>query len=100
LAAKNISAFAMALNKKTGEQIDSLVTIAALRKASCTSSDATWSDVLAVAVKRFIVSAHTMIGLSRSHAQRPNQSMKPTAPWRDKFSVFATTPCRGLSLSR
>ena len=29
-----------------------------------------------------------------------NQSMKPTAPLRDNFSVFATTPCRGLSLSR
>jgi hypothetical protein len=30
----------------------------------------------------------------------PNQPMKPTAPWRNKFSVIATTPCRGLSLSR
>jgi hypothetical protein len=29
-----------------------------------------------------------------------NQSMKPTAPFRNKFSAFATTPCRGLSLSR
>jgi hypothetical protein len=29
-----------------------------------------------------------------------NQSMKPTAPDRNAFSVFATTPCRGLSLSR
>jgi hypothetical protein len=29
-----------------------------------------------------------------------NQSMKPTAPLRGKLSVFATTPCRGLSLSR
>jgi hypothetical protein len=29
-----------------------------------------------------------------------NQSMKPTAPLRDNFRVFATTPCRGLSLSR
>ena len=26
--------------------------------------------------------------------------MKPTAPLRNKFSVFATTPCRGSSLSR
>ena len=26
--------------------------------------------------------------------------MKPTASLRDGFSVFATTPCRGLSLSR
>jgi len=30
----------------------------------------------------------------------PNQTMKPTAPLRSNFSVFATTPCRGLSLSR
>ena len=29
-----------------------------------------------------------------------NQSMKPTAPLVNKFSVFAMTPCRGLSLSR
>jgi hypothetical protein len=29
-----------------------------------------------------------------------NQSMKPTAPLRGNFSVFAMTPCRGLSLSR
>jgi hypothetical protein len=29
-----------------------------------------------------------------------NQSMKPTAPLRCDFSVFAMTPCRGLSPSR
>jgi hypothetical protein len=29
-----------------------------------------------------------------------NQTMKPTAPLPDNFSLFATTPCRGLSLSR
>jgi hypothetical protein len=34
------------------------------------------------------------------HRNTPNQSMKPTAPLRGNFSVFATTPCRGLSLSR
>ena len=33
------------------------------------------------------------------HIKRPNQSIKPTAPLRYNFSVFATTPCRGLSLS-
>jgi len=33
-------------------------------------------------------------------AFRPKQSMKPTAPFRNNFSVFAMTPCRGLSLSR
>jgi hypothetical protein len=32
--------------------------------------------------------------------KRSNQSMKPTAPLRYNFSVFAKTPCRGLSLSR
>jgi hypothetical protein len=30
----------------------------------------------------------------------PNQTMKPTAPDRNSLSVFATIPCRGLSLSR
>jgi hypothetical protein len=30
----------------------------------------------------------------------PNQSMKPTAPFRNTSSVFPTTPCRGLSPSR
>jgi hypothetical protein len=29
-----------------------------------------------------------------------NQSMKPMAPFRNKFSVFVTAPCRGLSPSR
>src|SRR5262249_35401889 len=29
-----------------------------------------------------------------------NHPMKPTAPLRSKFNVFAITPCRGLSLSR
>jgi hypothetical protein len=32
--------------------------------------------------------------------QTSNQSMKPTAPPRNEFSALATTPCRGLSLSR
>ena len=30
----------------------------------------------------------------------PNQSMKPTLPLRYNRSVFATTPCRPLSLAR
>jgi CubicO group peptidase (beta-lactamase class C family) len=30
----------------------------------------------------------------------PNQTMKPTAPWRNNFTAFATDPARGLSLSR
>ena len=32
--------------------------------------------------------------------ERPNQSMKPTAPRRYDFSELATDPARGLSLSR
>ena len=38
-----------------------------------------------------------------SHVPDPrssNQSMKPTAPFRNAFSVLATTPCRCLSPSR
>ena len=37
---------------------------------------------------------------AKAKQMRPNQPMNPTAPWRDNFSVLATTPCRGLSLSR
>jgi hypothetical protein len=33
-------------------------------------------------------------------AKPSNHLKKPTAPLRKKFSVFATTRCRGLSLSR
>ena len=29
----------------------------------------------------------------------PNQGMKTTAPFRNEFSVLATTDCRGLSFS-
>ena len=32
--------------------------------------------------------------------ESPNQSMKSTAPWRSNINEIATTPCRGLSLSR
>jgi hypothetical protein len=35
-----------------------------------------------------------------SLAKASNRSMKPTAALQNKFSVFATTPCRGLFLSR
>ena len=35
-----------------------------------------------------------------SHVNASNQSMKPTPPDRNAFSVFATAPCRRLSLSR
>jgi len=39
------------------------------------------------------------VGIGQT-ARQPNQAMKPTAPLRYNFNVFATTPCRGLSLSR
>jgi hypothetical protein len=39
-------------------------------------------------------------GLSVRSEMSPNQSMKPTAPPGNEFIVFATAPCRGLSLSR
>ncbi len=54
--------------------------------------------ILALLMTAFIVWA----AFYTSHMQHsgPNQSMKPTAPFGNKSSVFATTPCRGLSLSR
>jgi catechol 2,3-dioxygenase-like lactoylglutathione lyase family enzyme len=48
-------------------------------------------------------SRHRLIGLTyeMSLATKPsNRSIRPTALFRSDFSVFATTPCRGLSLSR
>jgi len=42
-----------------------------------------------------------LLHTARIHASiASNQSMKPTAPFQNTFSVFATTPCRGLSVSR
>jgi hypothetical protein len=38
--------------------------------------------------------------IDKMSLSRPNQSMKPTAPRRENFSVFAIDPARGLSLSR
>jgi uncharacterized YccA/Bax inhibitor family protein len=43
----------------------------------------------------YFIHAHLVVESDSS-----NQTMKPTAPLRCNFSVFATTPCRGLSLSR
>jgi len=40
------------------------------------------------------------VGVVDHNDCEPNQSMKPTAPFRIKSSLHATTPCRGLSLSR
>ena len=36
----------------------------------------------------------------RDLIRRPNQLIKPTAPFRNEFSVLATSPCRGLILFR
>jgi len=46
--------------------------------------------------------ASSALGCSSGQGRRKtsNQSMKPTAPLRSNFSLVATTPCRGLSLSR
>jgi hypothetical protein len=81
----------MALNKTTGEQIDSLATIVASRKASCTSSDATWSDVHAVEVRHFTASVLTMTDLLTNHAKRPNQSLQLTAGRRNNQFYFMRT---------
>ena len=43
---------------------------------------------------------HILDSYRCTHKKPSNQSMKPTAPPRNAFSVFATPPCRGLSLSR
>jgi hypothetical protein len=69
---------------------------------------AVWSGCLdAFALHAFvIVKGENFLTESGNHViycdeiQRPNQPMKPTAPWRSNFSVFATITCRGLSLSR
>ena len=44
-----------------------------------------------------LVSAHAASGIA---SMRPNQSMQPIARPGNEFCAFATTPCRGLSLSR
>jgi len=46
------------------------------------------------------VRLHSRIHLTDVANDASNQPMKPTAPPRNEFSVLATTPCRGLSLSR
>ena len=38
--------------------------------------------------------------LSFPNSRAPNRPMKPTAPQPNTFGELATTPCRGLSLSR
>ena len=52
--AKSFSGFATGKRKKTEERIDSPALTAASAKESCTSLDAIWSDVPAVADERFI----------------------------------------------
>jgi hypothetical protein len=43
---------------------------------------------------------HLMMPVRIFHAHRPNQPMKPMGPCRGNFSVLASDPARGLSLSR
>ena len=42
----------------------------------------------------------TLYALREITHRTSNQTMKPTAPPRNTFRLFATTPCRGLSPSR
>jgi len=60
----------------------------------------TLSVVRFAAVRWFTANANLMTNSSRRSAPKSNHSMKPTAQFREKLSVFATTPCRSLSLSR
>jgi membrane protease YdiL (CAAX protease family) len=46
---------------------------------------------LLLAVAFFVAALQTCIPIA------PNKAMKPTAPFRNAFSLIATTPCRGLS---
>src|SRR4029077_13950274 len=58
-------------------------------------ADCRWPDLSHFAIALF--SVETVSPLS---PKTSNQTMKPTAPWRENLSEFATTPSRGLSLSR
>jgi hypothetical protein len=66
---------------------------------------------VAVAVICFILGAVLAIHAARKEENQTqtlgqieslasNQSMEPTAPLQNKFSVIAATPCRGFSLFR
>ena len=56
---------------------------------------AVYSMILSEQQRRKMMQYHSLFRPLAS-----NQSMKPTAPLRNNFSVFATTPSVGLSLSR
>src|SRR4029077_20220172 len=79
LVAKCCRGFATVPKPMIGARIAGHAMTAVLRRVSCTSSVATWSDVRAVVDRRFTASAPTMTVLSTSHAQRPNQAMKRIA---------------------
>ena len=70
----------MATKRTTGEQIASLVTIAALLTASCISLVVMWSGVLAAVIKLARATARMMISLSMSLAPKTNQAMQSMAP--------------------
>jgi hypothetical protein len=56
--------------------------------------------VILASVVYFVVSNIVFFAQLVLRRKPSNQSMKPTALWRYNLSVFATTPCHGLSLSR
>jgi hypothetical protein len=60
--------------------------------------DRGWNNPWCVGPLLYFLSCFS-VGIGQK-APQSNQSMKPTAPLRNEFNVFATTPCRGLSLSR
>ncbi len=87
---------------------DKLIAEVRVRKEMEGEFDEYYGDVWLVSKERGLIAfllrsrrtraSGSTICLSR--LRMPNQTMKPTAPLRNKFGVFATTPCRGLSLSR
>jgi len=52
-------------------------------------------DHISLTLNRVAVQAAVKLVEDLNH-ERPNQSMKPTAPRRNERGVFATTSCRGL----
>lgn len=59
-----------------------------------------WAIVLGILVPLSYSRCPDACCAPRQIPVRPNQTMKPAALRRNNSSVFATTPCRGLSLSR
>jgi hypothetical protein len=79
--------------------------VVAVYRSSCTRPkrvafyllNVAWGDIFVVVVGSIWVLAYAQ---DMTAPYRSNQSMKPTAPFRNTFSVFAATPCCGLFLFR